>query len=231
MLTNYFLDSEPFLNTRVLVTKFETKVSQNSGKRIIIRTNSGKRLTYSIKNNLRALENPTKIDEKLTQFKVFMNKIFMHMYPETMRRGIRFGVNKKIMFPFTKLCEDYGLSSMNEVYEIACSHSGLDPDASNVLFSRDLKQILKKKVGDGIPTLEKSEIDHATKECNTYMRRLIEEGYLSNHFKNLLRTVDEFFMFRKQFTNYYASNSYLTHCFKLNKNTLKNLMICTEHGR
>lgn len=196
-----------------------------------MRTNSGKRLTYSISNNNRALENPTKIDERLTQFKVFMNKIFMYMYPETMRRGIRFGVNKKILFPFTKLCEDYGVSTLDEIYEIACSSSGLDPDTANVLFSRDIKEILKKKMGDEIPNLEESELEKVTKDCNTYMRKLIEDEYLSNHFKNLLKTVDEFFMFRKQFTNYFASNSYLTHCFKLNNNYLKNLKVCTEHGR
>lgn len=215
-----------------MISKFETKVSQNSGKKIIIRTNTGKRLTYAISSyNLRGDDNKAKIDERITQFKVFMNKILMHMHPETMRRGIRFGVYKKILFPFTKLREDYGINTLDEIYEIACSHNGLDPDTANVLFSRDIKEILKNKMGDDIPTLEKSEMNQAVKECNQYMRRLIEDTHLSTYFKNLLKTVDEYFMFRKQFTHYYASNSFLTYVFKLNNNSLKNLRICTEHGR
>ena len=97
------IETEPFPEKRVLITRFEPNVFQNNKKRIIIRTNTGKRLTYSILTNFKALEHATKTDERMTQFKVFLNKIFSYMHPETMRRGVKLGVFKKIIFPYTKL--------------------------------------------------------------------------------------------------------------------------------
>lgn len=123
-------DIEPFPEKRILIVKFEPNISHNSKKKIIIRTNTCKRLLYSITNNIQALENETKIDQMITQFKVFMNKILMYMNSESMRRGIKFGVFKKILFPFTKLCEDDELSSLDDIYKLACSECGIDPDTA-----------------------------------------------------------------------------------------------------
>jgi len=174
-------------------------------------------------------EHLTKTDEIITQFKVFMNKIFTNMNTETMRRGIKFGVFKKVTFPFTKLCENNNLNSLDEIYKVACSEYGIDPDTATCLFTRDLKEILKKKGQDHV--LSSDEINQKIKECNQYMRQLIEANYLSKHFRNILKTADDYFMYRKQFSNYFASNSFLTYAFKLNENTHQNIKICERQGR
>lgn len=115
------IDIEPFPEKRILITKFEPTlfVGGVNKKRIIIRTNTGKRMMYSILNNVRIYENSTKTDERINHFKVFMNKIFTNINTETMRRGVRFGVFKKIVFPYTKLYEENNLNSMDEIYKIA----------------------------------------------------------------------------------------------------------------
>lgn len=224
------IDTEPFPEKRVLITRFEPNICQNNKRKIIIRTNTGKRLTYLILENVKAYENPTKTDERINQFKVFMNKIFNFMHPETMRRGIKLGVFKKIIFPFSKLYEDNNQTSLDEIYKIACSEYGIDPDTATCLLTRDIKLLMKQKP-EGTLNIEPDEIKAKVKECNQYMRRLVDPDYLANHLKSILKSVDEYFMFRKQFSNYYASNSFLTYAFKLNDNTHSNIRICTRQGR
>lgn len=93
-----------------------------------------------------------------------------------------------------------------------------------------MKKLLKSK-GNDQSTFTEEEKSNAIGQNNKYMRRLVENNYLSKHFKNSLNTVDDYFMFRKQFSNYYASNSFLTYAFKLNENSLNNIKICSRHGR
>ena len=74
---------------------------------------------YSIFKNAKGYEVPTKTDERLTQFKVFLNKIFKYEHPETMRRGVKLGVYNKIILPYVKLTEENNLSTLDEIYKIA----------------------------------------------------------------------------------------------------------------
>ena len=124
------LDIEPFPEKRILITKFEPNlfIGGVNKKRIIIRTNTGKRLMYSIFLNHKLYEESTKTDERITHLKVYLNKIFQHQNSETMRKGIRLGIFKKMIFPFTKLYEENNLSSLDEIYKLACSESGIDYD-------------------------------------------------------------------------------------------------------
>lgn len=179
-------------------------------------------MTFCILSHAKGSEPLTKIDERITQFKVFLNKIFINMHPETMRRGIKLGVFKKVIFPYTKLLENNNLNSLDEIYKVACSEYGIDPDTANCLFTRDLKELIKKKSDY---TITPEEFSQKVKECNVYMRKLIETDYLSRHFRNILKTADDYFMFRKQFSNYYATNSFLTYALKLNENNHQNIKI------
>ena len=79
------------------------------------------------------------------------------------------------------------------------------------------------------------------------MRRIISKGkyikhslfclynfnidYLCNHFKSIIKTVDEYFMYRKQFSQYYATNCFFTYIFSLTENNLQNMKICSKYGR
>ena len=123
------------------------------------------------------------------------------------------------------------MNSLDEIYKVACAEIGIDPDAATCLLTRDMKGELAKKDDESIQNLEPHEITEKVKECNKYMRNLVNSDYLSNHYKSILKTIDEYFMFRKQFSNYYASNSFLTYAMRLFDNTHQNLRICTRHGR
>lgn len=126
------LDTEPFPEKRILITRFEPNIfiGAFNKNRIIIRTNTGKRLMYSTLKNVKGHESLIKTDDRITQFKVFLNKIFTYMHPETMRRGIKIGVYKKIILPYVKLTEENNLSTLDEIYKIACAEYGIDPDTA-----------------------------------------------------------------------------------------------------
>ena len=89
------------------------------------------------------------------------------------------------------------MNSLDEIYKVACAEIGIDPDAATCLLTRDMKGELAKKDDESIQNLEPHEINEKVKECNKYMRNLVNSDYLSNHYKSILKTIDEYFMFRK----------------------------------
>jgi hypothetical protein len=116
------IETEPFPEKRILISRFEPNIFSggiNKRKKIIIRTNTGKRLMFAILyNHVRLYSNGLVSDERITQFKVFLNKIFSYMHPESMRRGVKLGIFKKIVFPNTKLYEENNLNFIDEIYKI-----------------------------------------------------------------------------------------------------------------
>ena len=141
------IDTEPFPERRILISRFEPNIFIGglNKNRIIIRANTGKRYMYSTLKNSKGHEVPTKTDERLTQFKVFLNKIFKYEHPETMRRGIKLGVYNKIILPYVKLTEENNLSTLDEIYKIACAEYGIDPDAASCLYTKEMKICIDKK--------------------------------------------------------------------------------------
>lgn len=202
------IETEPFPERRILITKFEpnTLTGSVSKKRIIMRTNTGKRLFYSIYLNVKQYEKATKTDERITQLKVFLNKIFMYHNTETMRRGIKLGVFKKLYFPYTKLYEENNISSLDEVYKLACSESGVDSDCASSIYINEMQKIYDKKNEVDRQTLDTADQEKIVKKVNKFMRKIIDKKYLTNYFKNSIKTMDEYYMFRKQFTQYYGTN-------------------------
>ena len=51
------------------------------------------------------------------------------------------------------------------------------------------------------------------------------------YYKHSIKTMDEYFMFRKQFTQYYASNAFISHVLRLNDHSPSNLKICSRHAK
>ena len=172
------IDTEPFPERKILIARFEPNIFIGglNKNRIIIRANTGKRYMYSTLKNTKAYEYPTKTDERLTQFKVFLNKIFKYEHPETMRRGVKLGVYNKIILPYIKLTEENNLSTLDEIYKIACAEYGIDNDAATWLYTKEMKIDIEKKNIEDRQTISQEEFTEKVKLCNKWMRRIISKG-------------------------------------------------------
>ena len=148
-------------------------------------------------------------------------------HPETMRRGLKLGVYNKIILPYVKLTEENNLSTLNEIYKIASAEYGIDSDAATCLLTKEIKILIEKKQ-ERNKIISAEDFKEKVKLWNHWMRRIVSIGkyikhllfcflynfnidYLRNNFKSIIKTVDEYFMFRKQFSQYYATNCFFTY--------------------
>mmetsp|Transcript_42638 Transcript_42638/g.49882 ORF Transcript_42638/g.49882 Transcript_42638/m.49882 type:complete len:110 (+) Transcript_42638:790-1119(+) len=97
--------------------------------------------------------------------------------------------------------------------------------SEEIKINNENEEMPSSEVKEDKPLIDSKDSKQKVNLCNGYMRRLISKDYLSNHFKNIIKTVDEYFMYRKQFSNYYASNCFLTYAFSLTDNTHQNIKI------
>lgn len=94
-----------------------------------------------------------------------------------------------------------------------------------------MKKIASKKDPENRQTIEVEDQEKIIRKCNTFMRKIVEKDYLTKYFKNSAKTMDDYFMFRKQFSMYYATNCFLTYILGLTDNTPSNLKLCTKYSR
>ena len=93
-----------------------------------------------------------------------------------------------------------------------------------------------RKIYDKKPESEKQEIKEEDQKMiinkvNKFMRKIIDKNYLTKYFKNSIKTMDEYYMYRKQFTQYYATNCFLTYILNLVENTPSSIKICQRYSK
>ena len=93
-----------------------------------------------------------------------------------------------------------------------------------------------RKIYDRKPDSEKQEIKEEDQKMiinkvNKFMRKIIDKNYLTKYFKNAIKTMDEYYMYRKQFTQYYATNCFLTYILNLTENTPSSIKICLKYSK
>jgi hypothetical protein len=89
------------------------------------------------------LINSVKLDEKVTQLKIFFNLILIN-HRETMRRAIKFNYSNKFVMKNVRLVQE-SMSSLHNIYEQLLLEIGIDPDLPFTLFAEKL--LAKEKEG------------------------------------------------------------------------------------
>ena len=135
---------------------------------------------YSIFKNAKGCEVPAKSDERLTQFNVFLNKIFKYEHPEAIRRRVKLGIYNKIIFSYVKLTQENNLSTLDEMYKITWAEYGIDSDAATCLLTKEIKILIEKKQ-ERNKIISAEDFKEKVKLWNHWMRRIISKGKYIKH--------------------------------------------------
>lgn len=103
---------------------------------------------------------------------------------------------------------------------------GLDPDLPTQMFVDRMLQLER----EGTQITNPEVVKEVNKEIYNQMKDLIDDNLLNSYFQRTVKSTDEFFIFRKQFTIYYTSNCYFSYLFSNQDNQLRNLKFSCKFG-
>lgn len=94
-----------------------------------------------------------------------------------------------------------------------------------------MRKIYDRKLDSEKQEIKEEDQKMIINKVNKFMRKIIDKNYLTKYFKNAIKTMDEYYMYRKQFTQYYATNCFLTYILNLTENTPSSIKICLKYSK
>eukprot|EP00347_Sterkiella_histriomuscorum_P010775 403374964 len=233
------IDQEPQPQNTIYIQKFEPVIYRSgvTTKKIVIKGSNQRAYGFTISfvsNKEECLKHFQ--DERVLQIKMIMNQIFQK-HKESIRRGLKFSVPIKCLLQRCKLTQDDNqFGQMIEIHDYLLQERGLDSDLAFNIQLRKVKEVFENyEEGQErtISSLSEEKKKQIIEETYSEMKNVYCQPYLlSSFFHRIFYTVDDLFIFKKQFTTYLGVNSFFSYIFtQAEYATLNQISFCKTSGR
>ena len=221
----YMHDREPILDHHVILARFSPDVAIPHAatgtfhRRIGMVGDDGRQYHFLMQF---AVSHITHSDERLMQLYTLLNR-FIKQYKQTRQRQLQYHV--PVVIPLThrlRLAATHPSAiTLDEVYEQASVHAGIDPLQALVLHRDGLK---------GAPSAEQ-DFPTRLRLYNDITTTLVPDTLLSSFFHRAYSSLAEFHAFKLEFARQCALTGYLSYLLKIGDRAPHKLCVLQNTGR
>lgn len=119
----------------------------------------------------------------------------------------------------TRFTDENHLMFASWIYDQLLVEQGIDPDAHIDLYA----QYAQRE--------EQADLRSINRAIYQQMKSVVDPNFLNSYFQRTIKSVDEYFIFWKQFTIYYSTNCYLTQLLQIKDPALNsNMKFSIKYG-